>query len=55
VSYESPAEERHLQYLARAEQARLKSEHATDAVVREWWQRAAEGWHYLADHSKPQR
>ena len=49
MSREEPAEERRLQYLARAEEARLKAREALDPAIREWWLNAAQAWEYLAE------
>jgi hypothetical protein len=48
MSDENPAEERCLQYLARADEARLRANETEDAAIRDWWVSAAEAWEYLA-------
>lgn len=48
MSFENPAEERRLQHLARAEQARTKAEDASDPAIREWWMSVTDAWDYLA-------
>ncbi|HSC18249.1 MAG TPA: hypothetical protein VLC74_04980 [Rhizomicrobium sp.] len=52
MSYENPAEERRLQFLVRAEQARTKAEETDDPAIREWWSNVADAWDYLAVGSK---
>ena len=50
MAYSSPVEERRLQYLARAEEAREKAEQTAHPEIRGWWTNAAEAWEYLAAH-----
>lgn len=49
MSHVDPAEERRLQYLARAEAALTKAEEAQDDSIREWWLSVARVWEYLAN------
>jgi len=49
MSREDPAEERRLQYMARAEEARLKAEETEEPAIRNWWLSAAAAWEYLAE------
>jgi len=46
---ENPAEERRLQFLARAQEARLKADETGDPAIRDWWSSVADAWDYLAD------
>lgn len=55
MAYDSPSEERYLQFVARAEEARLKAEAATDPVVRAWWRQAQEAWLFLAEQLQTRR
>ena len=50
MAYSSPVEERRLQYLARAGEAREKAEQTAHPEIRGWWTNAAEAWEYLAAH-----
>ena len=49
MSRESPAEERYLVYLGRAEEARQIALTIRDRQARESWERLAESWQYLAE------
>jgi hypothetical protein len=55
MSHEDPVEERRLQYLARAEEARIKAQQAEDHAIREWWLSAARlGGIWRSDPACPQ-
>ena len=53
MAHNSPREERYLQFAARAEEARIKAEAATDPIIRMWWEQAAEAWLFLAAQAIP--
>jgi hypothetical protein len=48
-----PSEERYLQFMARAEEARLKADAATEPVIRAWWEQAESAWRFLAAQMEP--
>jgi hypothetical protein len=53
MAHDPPREERFLQFVARAEEARIRAETATDPVIRAWWEQAAEAWRFLAEQIHP--
>jgi hypothetical protein len=48
MAHVDPSEERHLQYAARAEEARLKAELTNDPVIRAWWEQVEKAWRFIA-------
>ena len=47
MGQDDPREERRLQYVARAQEARVKAEESTDTAIHDWWLSAAAAWQYL--------
>jgi hypothetical protein len=48
MSRESPVEERHLMYLAKAAEARALAQTLEDVHARNAWEQLAKGWEQLA-------
>jgi hypothetical protein len=53
MAHDCPSEERHLQYIARAEEARIKAELANDPIIRAWWEQVEKAWRFVAAQAPP--